>query len=424
MNLEAKALGELQQSWGDKFRQLIVPLSEQELQDALAPHPHIFQSGNVGLLPRRELTVLASTARDGKTTGIVGVAAARAMGHSLGGLCPHGTGSVVIYSAEDDRMQYARKVGAQIKLEVGSRGEAIRQKILVPNLDDLGPGAARCLVMMLEGQPTETTAVDMVIEALQPMMDAPDAPDLLVFETASTLSEADETNPAFRTLVMALRRIARTLDVAVLLSHHVSQASMSNLPDLNISTTDIRGATALVNNARQTAMMVNLGSEADPFPDTDARTVLRRMIAPNAPDRMTAWITLDSSKGVCPPPIFFRWMDTEYGPAAVEVDPPQNLAGRSWRKVKEMLAAERAVQRTEAKAAAASGNLSLVLKLVRRLEESGKQPTVRAVSVEAGKSPGWAKQYLDAAVESGDLTCTVEKIPRMKDGAKVYRSAD
>ena len=225
-------------------------------------------------------------------------------------------------------------------------------------------------------------------------------------------------------LILALRRIARTLGVAVVLSHHVSQTSLQGLPDLNLSTADIRGGTALVNNARQTAMLVNLGSEDDPFPDTDARTVLRRMAAPVCNGRVTVLVTLDSSKGIAPPPVFFQWLQAPSGhPAAVEVEPPPQLRRKAWRKVREMLVAERVSQRSEAKSSAQNANVALVIRQVAKLEESGKQPTARAVSIAAGKSATWATGYLQSAVESGELTCSVEPVERTKGGAMVYRMA-
>jgi hypothetical protein len=163
------------------------------------------------------------------------------------------------------------------------------------------------LATVPDGAPMPSGTVAAIIEAVRPLLDGPVPPGLLVFETASTLSEAEETNVGFRVLIQALRRIARALQLPVVLSHHVSQASLANLADLNLSTADIRGGTALVNNARQTALLVNLGSAGDPFPDTDARTLLRRLACPAVADRVTALVCLDSSKGVTPPPMFFRW---------------------------------------------------------------------------------------------------------------------
>lgn len=412
------------ESLGEKLRQLMTPWTAEELAESTKPHPHAFQDRHVGLFPVGEVSIIAAAGREGKTTVKVGVSTAMCIEHSLADLVPLEGRSVVIYSCEDDRAQYASKVQAQLTLLSTQQTEQVMRRLIVPNLDDLGPLASKALVMVLAGQPVESAAVDAIIEAMQPMMDEPLPPGLLIFETASTLSDAEETNPGFRVLILALRRIARTLGVAVVLSHHVSQTSLQGLPDLNLSTADIRGGTALVNNARQTAMLVNLGSEDDPFPDTDARTVLRRMAAPDCNGRVTVLVTLDSSKGIAPPPVFFEWLQAPSGhPAAVEVEPPPQLRRKAWRKVREMLVAERVSQRSEAKSSAQNANVALVIRQVAKLEESGKQPTARAVSMAAGKSATWATGYLQSAVESGELTCSVEPVERTKGGAMVYRMA-
>jgi len=418
----ATAAPEPGESPSDALRSLLTPWTDEELADAKTPWPHVFQDRHVGMFPEGEVSIIAAAGREGKTTVKIGIATAIVIGHSLADLLPLPNRSVIVYSAEDDRAQYARKVAAQISLLSPQQGQWVKERLVVPNLDDLGHDAAKSLVAVFDGQPMVSGAVETIIEAIRPLMEGPCPPGLLIFETASTLSEAEENNAGFRLLILALRRIARTLRVAVVLSHHVSQASLSNLSDLNLSTADIRGATALVNNSRQTAMLVNLGCDEDPFPDADARTVLRRMAAPGLNERITALITLDSSKGIPPPPVFFRWVNTDWGPAAVEVDPPARLIGKPWRKVHEMVRAERASVRDEAKAGARNASVAQVVALVRTLERAGKQPTARAVSVAAGKSPGWAAPYLEAACDLGDLSCAVESIPRMKGGTKVYRS--
>jgi len=388
------------------LRGLMVPWSQEELDAAREPWPHAFQERHTGLFPVGEVSIVAAAGREGKTTVEVGLAVAMVIDHSLAGMSPLPGRSVIVYSAEDDRAQYARKVAAQTSLLGSEHADQVRQRLLVPNLDDAGMVAARTLVMVLEGQPLASGTVDAIIQAIRPMMDRTDPPGLLVFETASTLSEAEESNPGFRVLVLALKRIARELQVAVLVSHHVSQASLSGLPDLNVATTDIRGGTALVNNARQTAILVNLGSDDDPFPDNDARTVLRRLVAGDQPDKVTAWISLDSSKGITPPPVFFRWVSTDWGPAAVELDPPSALADRSWRKVLEMVRAERSGMRDAAKEERASAKASEMVQkaidAVVRLQAQG-EVTARRVREALGRSQDVTARVLAQAVADGHL---------------------
>ncbi|MCH2090303.1 MAG: AAA family ATPase [Pseudoxanthomonas sp.] len=412
------------ESLGEKLRQLMTPWSAQELADARKPNPHVFQDFHTGLFPVGEVSVLAAAGREGKTTVIVGISTALIIEHTLGDLTPIAGRSVVIYSCEDNRAQYASKVEAQVSLLGSTQARNVMERLIVPNLDDLESQAARAIVTVMAGQPVESEAVDAIIEALLPMLDADHPPGLVVFETVSTLSDAEEDNKGFRALIMALKRIARALNVAVLLSHHVSQASLASLSELNLSTADIRGGTTLVNNARQALIVANLGSDARPFPASDARAVLRAMVAPDCLDRITVLAPLDGSKGEEPPPVFFRWVKASSGhPAAVEIEAPPQLRRKTWMKVREMLVAERVSQRSEAKSSAQNANVALVIRQVAKLEESGKQPTARAVSIAAGKSATWATGYLQAAVESGELTCAMEPVERTKGGAMVYRMA-
>src|SRR5690606_41991987 len=92
-----------------------------------------------------------------------------------------------------------------------------------------------------------------------------------------------------------------------------------------------------------------LGSMAAPCRESDARTLLRGMVAPGEKDRVTAVICLSSSKSADPTPLFFRWEDTgTYGPRMVEIDPPADLRGKSWRALRAAISGAR-VEAREAK---------------------------------------------------------------------------
>lgn len=408
----------------DTIAALLTPMTDAELEASRVPHPHVFQTGARGLFPEREVSVVAAPMRTGKTVVVAGTVTAAVIGHSLGRLHGPENRSAVIYSAEDDRKQYARMIAAQVSLLGPVQADMVKHRILVPDLDSEEMAPFRALITVADRRPIPTGTDTALIEAITPLMQSEAPPILLVFETASTLSQADEDNVAYSVLVACLKRVARALNVAVVLVHHTSQAANNNLPDLNISAMDIRGGTALVSNSRQNLMVVNLGSDDDPFPDGDARTVLRRMAAPHEDGRITALITLDSSKGMDPAPVFFRWVQTDYGPAAVEQEAPPTIAGKSWRKVREMMQAERGNQRTEAKANTQGANVTAVVTLVGKLQAQGKQPTARAVSTAAGKSPGWASPYLKTAAEDGLLVSTMESVPRTRGEQLVYRPVD
>lgn len=376
----------------DLLQDLMQPWSDEELAAARDPHPHVFATGRTGLFPLREVTVYASHSREGKTTMVVATAIAQITGRTLGGLWPDKGYSAVIYSGEDDRAQYAEKVAAQVSILPEPDADLVKQRLIVPDLGSEAFSPFRELVRVIDGQPMESATVEAVIKVIRGMKATAAPPRLVVFETASTLSEAEETNAGFRTLILALRRIARETDVAVVLSHHVSQASLQSLPDLNVSTADIRGGTVLINNARQAAMVVNLGSIDSPFPERDARTILREMVAPGDEARITALIPLDSSKGAEPPPVFFRWLMTDWGPAAVEIEPPLELQGKRWRKILEMLRARRAEARDEAKAekadATAQARNERALRAIAKLqhEDPDRPITKRRIRDDSGMS--------------------------------------
>lgn len=232
--------------------------------------------------------MIGARGREGKTTVVVGVAVATTIEHSMGQLNPPTNRRVVIYSAEDDRRQYARKIAAQVSLLGAQQAELVKRRILVPDLDSPDLASIRALVTVHDRNPITTGTDVALIEAIEPLMWSDEPPILLVFETASTLSDADEDNRSHKMLIACLKRIARALNVAVVLVHHTSQAADNNLADLNVSTADIRGGTALVYNSRQNLMLVNLGSDIDPFPDSDARTVLRGLVAGAEDGRITA----------------------------------------------------------------------------------------------------------------------------------------
>lgn len=399
----------------------LAPFSASELQAAAEPHPHLYRNGARALLPVGEVTVLAAPGREGKTFTIVGLVVAYVTDLIVGEMrACDSAGKVLIYSAEDDRKQYARKLLAATNRLATDAAEKVRGRIVVPDLSAEGMEALQTLISIAESrQAMPTTAFDAIVAALK-NQDV----DLLVFETASTLSDADETNPSFRVLIRTLKKIARAVGCAVLLTHHTSQIASQSLPMLDISTNDVRGGRALVDNARQVALLVNLGSEGDPFPGNDARTVLRRMVLPNVSDRVSAWITLDTSKAANPPPIFFRWVETLYGPW-LEITPPQReYAGLSWTRLHGLEKAERARSKQVRRDSARDSKVAEAIDAVRVVQSRGKPATVKAISVAAGHGAEWGVPYLAAAVDAGKLTVSREQVPRTRDPVDVYRVVD
>src|SRR5690606_12130476 len=143
------------------------PWTEQELEEAKKPHPHLFQSGFRGALPVGEVTVWAGHGRGGKTTAIAAAVSAYVVGHALGGLWSDIGYSAIIYSAEDDRGQYAQKIAALVSLMSDVDAELVRNRVIVPNLWSKAYSPFRELVRVLDGQPVASATVDAVIEVIQ-----------------------------------------------------------------------------------------------------------------------------------------------------------------------------------------------------------------------------------------------------------------
>lgn len=401
-----------------------VPFTLEELAASAVPHPHAFMSadGRRGLFPEGEVSILAAPGREGKTSGVVAICKHYALGLPLADMRPPEVRSVLIFSAEDDRAQYSRKVEAQRLYLDPSDADRLRLNVIVPELHSGALAAFREVVKSDGKRLARGAVVEPLIEHINAMKQRECPLGLVVFETASTISEAEEDNPGLRFLVVTLKHIAKATGVAVVLTHHTNQESGDSLANLELHEKAIRGGTALVNNARQTHLVVNLGSSSNPFPDGDSRTLLRHLVAPGETERVTAMVCLSSSKSADPAPLFMRWADTEHhGPRLLAIQPPREVAGKSWLSVRKMLSGAREAAKADKKAEAGNANMRLVVDATRALAESGGQPTAAKISAKCGRNPSWAKPYLAMAVELGDLVRSTEQVPRTKGYTDVYR---
>ena len=414
-----------------------LPFTLDELAASATPHPHAFQSadGRRGLFPEGEVSIVAAPGREGKTSAVVALCKHYALGLPLADMAPASVQSVLIFSAEDDRAQYARKLEAQRLYLDEADAERLRCNVIVPELHSGALAAFREIVRMDGRHLFRGAVVEPLITLINAMRTAECPLGLVVFETASTISEAEEDNPGLRYLIVTLKHIAKSTGVAVVLTHHTNQAAGDELANLELHEKAIRGGTALVNNARQTHLIVNLGSMANPFPDGDARTLLRHLVAPGETDRVTAMVCLSSSKSADPHPLFFRWADTEHhGPRLHAIETGRGVAGKSWLALRKQLSGVREELKADKKAEAGEANVRLVVRAVAELAEAGEQPTAAKISAKCGRNPSWAKSYLLMAVELGDLVRSTEQVPRVKgmtdvyrppsDGAKPWKEAD
>lgn len=408
----------------DALRAACVPFTLEELAASAVPHPHAFMSadGRRGLFPEGEVSIVAAPGREGKTSAVIAIVKQYALGLPLADMAPAEVRSAMIYSAEDDRAQYSRKFEAQHLHATPDEAERMRKNVIIPELHQ-GPLSDMREIVKAQGKNlARGLIVDPLIDMINELKTRECPLGLVVFETASTISEAEEDNAGLRFLVMTLKHIAKTTGVAVVLTHHTNQESGNALSSLELSEAAIRGGTALVNNARQTHLIVNLGSDAQPFPDGDARTLLRKMVARGETERVTALVCLSSSKSADPAPTFFRWADTEHhGPRLHAVQPPREVAGKSWLSVRRMLSGAREEAKADKKAEQGSANMRVVVGAALALAEAGEQPTAAKISAKCGRSPTWAKPYLAMAVELGELSRSTEQVPRTRGFTDVYR---
>lgn len=399
------------------LRAAMIPATQAEIEEAKKPYPHLFMTGRRGLIPKSELTVIDGPGREGKTYTLIGLIVAYVLSLIVGGMRPQGAGRILVLSAEDDRLQYIAKIEAAISHLGAADAEKVRQRIIVPELSgELEP--LRTLVTTEGRNPIPTHTKDIIVKAIRGM-----GFDAVFVETASTVSDAEEDNAGFRMLAKTLKYIAREAQIPVGLTHHTSQLAAQDLPTLNISVYNSRGGTALMFNSRQNAMIVNLGSEDDSFPDSDTRTILRRMVLPHVAERVSAWITLDSSKSADPPVLFFRWTMTEYGPAPEIVVAQPQYADLTWRQLKKCIGAARAQAKAETRDAKTEADVDQVVEAVRNLEVAGTYATARAIKDATGRSQDWTATRLAAARAAGRLVATPTTVPRCHGPVHTYHVA-
>jgi hypothetical protein len=174
------------------------------------------------------------------------LAVARALGLPFYGGNVPSKGKTIIFSTEDSRDDYWRKI-ASIRHALGDRfdDEAVRAGIAV--LDCAGIPVR--MVEMSGGQFRPTMMPEHLAEAVA--ADAPDA-DLVILETVSRLAGGIETNESLSILVESAQRLCKLSKLAVLLVCHVSQeAARSGVADAYAP----RGGSALGDNARSTMVL-------------------------------------------------------------------------------------------------------------------------------------------------------------------------
>ncbi len=405
---------------------LLTPATDEEWAAAATPDPHLFGDGETGLFPIGEATVLGAPPRAGKTTLMVHLATQVALGRTVVGL-PSKCGRVVIYSREDDRRQYTRKLRAACSQLSPQDAARARAAVIVPNLRAPGIREASALIDICEKRrrPIETPVVDALVRALRPHVECDDPVRLLVFETASTLSHAEEDNKGLGALAAALKKIAQDLGVAVVMTHHLSQEGTKALQSLDLTPAVIRGATALIGDTRQILLLVDLGSEEEPFPDSDQREVWRRYLQqspfnPHRGARLSALVPLDTSKARDPLPLVTAWCRTDDGPAMTTVALPEQIEQMRWRRMRGVILAWGAAQAKKAKGdrqtTTANAEIEEVVAAYRMVVDAGGVPTANAIAKVHSRGKDFVAARLAAAVKANVFTTSIEQVHRGPPG--------
>jgi hypothetical protein len=409
----------------DELRAAAAPFTLAQLNAPRVPYPHLFWDGTSGVFPRKVGCVVFSSPRNGKTTMFVHAAKSGALGHALAGFNAVEPFATLMITLEDSKdVTYLDLLKGECETLTQEHAQRVLDRVRVIDMRDQrfpGLSALRVLVDSDRGQPVRNhAAIEGICELVEYLNRQLDVPIRAVFiDTANRANAAGESNEPLRLLVDVADEIGLRLDVAVILSHHTSQAGEANLRTLEISANDARGGTALIGNTRQTWMLVNLGSAEHPIQDRDARTILRNVVNPSDSSRVSALICLDSSKCPTPRPFFLRWAGTRQVPLEL----PPRLRTLSWWELHREISVAKSEATEDAKQEKSDSDARKAAAIARALHDEGAHPTASAVSGRFGKGKSGATDHLNRAVELGFLVRTREKVPKA-GVCDVYRPAE
>lgn len=192
------------------------------------------------LLLQRYVTVLTAAGSGGKSTLILTVAAHLALGKDFLGFKCVKPGKSIIYNAEDDMDEMARRLSA-ICEQYGFDIEQVKSKVC------LIPGD------VMELQLTTGTPPSLNVAHVQPLVQALADPEVVLFaiDPLVEVSSADENdNVQMKYIMSILRQIARKAEVAVLVAHHTKKPSGGSTGSAAGTAEAARGASSIINSAR------------------------------------------------------------------------------------------------------------------------------------------------------------------------------
>ena len=227
-----------------------------------------------------KVTVVAGAGGSSKSFLMLQLAIAFAAGESLGPFEPGTVGKALILTAEEDKDDIHRRIHA-IQQQQGYT-EKQRERII----EHLGVASVRGLDWRMLahdefGDLQETNRVDYLIEQIKPLHDM----KLVVIDPLVFFNGGSENdNEEMARLMLALDRIAATCKCAVVVVHHVSKGGqVTSLQDATQSV--VRGASALVDNARASMLLTRLPRRDAPLyglaEDDAGRYVVARFVKNN-----------------------------------------------------------------------------------------------------------------------------------------------
>lgn len=243
-----KATGE-SRARRNQFVDAHMRFSIDELTTDPEPLPFILRP----YFPAEAVSLLSASGAAGKTTLIMQLAVARALGRALfPGLIPR-EGETVILTTEDRKIHYLHKLAA-IREQLGSDFDArlVSERI---HLLDMAGLPVRFVQAEHGEQFAVTSDVDDLAECL--LKKSPKADQLFV-ETVSRVTGGVESNPSLGALVTAGERLGRLTRIAVTFVGHVGQnAARAGAADSYAG----RGGTAGSDNGRSTNILTALNDK-------------------------------------------------------------------------------------------------------------------------------------------------------------------
>jgi hypothetical protein len=231
----------------------------EELSGAPPPERFIWQP----FLATGKVATLLGQGGLGKSAFGADLAVSRAVGRPFLGMnVPEG--KTVILTVEDDRDDYRRKFAALREVDPTLDMAKVAERVTVVDVSSI----AFRLVTVDYGVGTPSTEAHALIQHL---CEACGEADLVIMETVNRLAGGAEGNDAFYAITTAAGMLARKLDAAVLLVHHLSKsAARDNTADSYAG----RGGAALADNSRS-VLNLNRVDEKDPALMTLVKASLR-----------------------------------------------------------------------------------------------------------------------------------------------------